>query len=136
MIKATGTVVGPDGARPALFLCLLPGNTERLVQGDPIVFEAGELGLPPMRVVILYEHDADAVRAKLAPMMRADATHSPEPLEEQFVDWRSVAGDLAAAAVGVLEQPSLAAAGSPDGRPAQLTAALGRWRAALQREGL
>jgi len=49
MIKATGTVLGPGGTRPVLFMCLLPENTRRLQAGDPIVFEAAELGLHPMR---------------------------------------------------------------------------------------
>jgi len=97
MIKATGTVLGPGGTRPVLFMCLLPENTRRLQAGDPIVFEAAELGLHPMRLVIMYERDAEAVRARLAPMMRPDARRSPESLTDQFVDWRMVADGLALA---------------------------------------
>jgi hypothetical protein len=77
-----------------LFMCLLPENTRRLQAGDPIVFEAAELGLHPMRLVIMYERDADAVRARLAPMMRPDARRSPETLDDQAVDWRVIATRL------------------------------------------
>jgi hypothetical protein len=120
MIKATGTVLGPGGTRPVLFMCLLPENTRRLQAGDPIVFEAAELGLHPMRLVIMYERDADAVRARLAPMMRPDARFSPETLDDQAVDWRAVAGRLA-------EELQQRDAGS---------AALAWYRSACEREGL
>jgi hypothetical protein len=129
MIKATGVITDPAGTRPVLFMCLLPENTRRLQEGDPIMFEAAALGLAPLRLVIMYERDAGAVRARLAPMMRPDARHSPETLDDQAVDWRAIAAMLA-------ESITLAAVPADGPPPPVLAGALASYAAAREREGL
>jgi hypothetical protein len=67
MIKAIGMVDG----RPLLALGLTHDNLHRLSTGgeeglgEPMYFNLGELGLPPLRVVILAGEDDEALLATL-----------------------------------------------------------------------
>jgi hypothetical protein len=63
MIKAVGrTGLG----RPLLILGLSGENVTRLMADEPISFDLAELGLPPMRVVIVGGRTEDAITEQLA----------------------------------------------------------------------
>jgi hypothetical protein len=128
MIKAVGEVRDAAGTRPALFLCPDRVNIDRLMAGDPIVFETAPMRLPSMRVILMYGADPDAIRARMAPMMRPGMTAHLDIAGDQAVNWRGVAERLAAAI-------ELAAVPADGPAPPVLADALARFRAAVQREG-
>lgn len=61
MIKARGT----DGDRPLMLLGLSGENVTRLIAGEPIRFDAAEIGLPSCTVVIMYGHTEADIAAAL-----------------------------------------------------------------------
>jgi hypothetical protein len=132
MIKAAGVVRDAAGDRPALIMGLMPENIDRLVAGDPIVFEAPEVGLAPLRVVILAAGSPEELREYLGPITTADTTETTSPRTDHFVDWRAVATELIEA-IEALPVTFTSAAGPPGNRLAQARA---RYRAAREREGL
>lgn len=63
MIKAVGrTGLGS----PLLILGLSGENMTRLMAGEPISFDLADLGLPPMRVIIVGGRTEDAITGHLA----------------------------------------------------------------------
>lgn len=78
MIKASGRT--GDG-RPLMVIGLSGENVTRLAAAEPILFDAAEVGLPPLAVVILYgrteqdiadEIQAHGVRLNLLPEVPGD----------------------------------------------------------------
>lgn len=61
VIKASGI----DGDRPLMLLGLSGENVARLVAGEPIRFDATEIGLPPCTVVIMYGRTEADIAAAL-----------------------------------------------------------------------
>ncbi len=62
MIKARGkTGLGQD----LLFIGLSGENVTRLMSDEPITFNAAELGLPPMQIVIVGGRSEDDITADL-----------------------------------------------------------------------
>lgn len=72
MIKGKGTVRDGQGARPFLLLGIDAQNVTRLAAGEPITFEVGDMGLPPMKVAIFYgDREEDLLKAA-APLLHPD----------------------------------------------------------------
>lgn len=61
MIKAGGTYEGD----PLLILGLSAENYTRMLAGEPILLETGELGLPSMRVLLIGGRTEEAIAATL-----------------------------------------------------------------------
>lgn len=69
MIKANG--LDADG-NPALIMGLTPENLANLARGKPIAFNASELGLPPMTVIIMFGETVDELAKTLQHFPRID----------------------------------------------------------------
>lgn len=54
------------GNRPVMILGLSGENVTRLVAGEPIRFDAEDIGLPPCTVVIMYGRTEAEIAAALA----------------------------------------------------------------------
>lgn len=70
MIKAAGQHNG----RPLLVIGLSGENMTRLMAGEPILFDAGALGLPEMSVLVVGGRTEDAIAADLREHLAARLT--------------------------------------------------------------
>lgn len=64
MIKAAGLIGDPP--QQMLLIGLSAANTERLLAGQPIMFETAPLGLPQMRVIVVGGATEESIAAELA----------------------------------------------------------------------
>lgn len=71
MIKATSKM--KDG-RPMVLLGLTGENIARLMADEPVSVDLGQLGLPPVQVVLMYGKTETDIAKQLQPMFGPDTT--------------------------------------------------------------
>ena len=74
MLKAVGTITDGAGERPALIIGLTRADVDKLTGGEEPMFECAAIGLRPMRVVLIFGDDDQAVRDRLGAAPAAPGT--------------------------------------------------------------
>lgn len=75
MIKGAGTT---RNGQPLLIIGLSEINVTRLMAGEPILFETGHLGLPPLHVLILGGRTEETIAADMRQHLRVDISVTME----------------------------------------------------------
>lgn len=77
MIRGRGEIRDGRGTRPAMVIGLTADELAGLAAGRGFSFEAGNIGLPPMHVMIVSGESEQAIRETLASITLPDAPFRP-----------------------------------------------------------
>lgn len=79
MIKGILKDTGGDNAKDVIFFGLTRNNVNRLMQGEPILVDLAEIGLPSRKVVIHFGETEEAI---VDEMRRSIPTFAFKPVPE------------------------------------------------------